>query len=265
MMPKCESYEDCNYVLYNLGGIMLNAIVSIISAILYFTLNSNKYINLILVMIIIICITVIITNGIPLKIGGIANDGYNILAISKDDFIKYCFYIQLKVNGLLSKGIRVKDMPIEWFYLKDGTDLNNPIVTALKIMECGYYVDNLNFEAAQRCYEEILEKSTNIIKVYEYEIKCELLFFEILKGNIDKIEEIYTKELRNYIKATKFHISRKRLMYAYNLLVLKDKEKAEKSLIEFEKVKKSYPIKGEILMEEDVVNFIRNTNSAKMV
>ena len=43
-------------------------------------------------------------------------------------FIKYCFYIQLKVNGLVYKGIRIKDMPIEWFNIEDGIDLNKPMV-----------------------------------------------------------------------------------------------------------------------------------------
>ena len=45
-------------------------------------------------------------------------------------------------------------------------------------------------------------------------------------------------------------------MYAYNLLVLKDKKKADKVLEEFEKVKKSYPIKGEIESEKEIMNFI---------
>ena len=200
-----------------------------------------------------------------MKFGGIANDGYNIVSISKDDFMKYCFYIQLKVNGLLSKGMRMKDMPIEWFYLREGADLNNHLVTSLKIMEGNYYYDNLNFEAAQRCYEEILENAPKIIKIYEYEINCELLFFEILKGNMDRVKELYTKELRNYIKATECYISRKRLMYAYNLIVLKDKKKTEKVLKEIEKVKKTYPIKGDILSEEEVIRFIGNTNNIDVV
>ena len=45
-------------------------------------------------------------------------------------------------------------------------------------------------------------------------------------------------------------------MYVYNLLVLKDKKKADKVLGEFEKVKKSYPIKGEVDSEEEIMSFI---------
>ena len=257
MMPKCESYEECKYILYNLGGIMLNAIVSSISVILYFTLNPNKYIDLILVMIIITGIIVIITNGIPLKIGGVPNDGYNTLSISKDKFMKYCFYIQLKANGLLYKGTRPKEINTEWFKIKEGVDLNNPLVIAIKCIEANYYHDKLEFDKAKKCYEEILDNAPKIIKLYEYEIKCELLFYEILNNNKEKVDELYTKELKAYIKATNCYITRKRLMYAYDLIILNDMKKAEKDFNEFEKLKKVYPAKGEIYSEDEVMKFIK--------
>lgn len=265
MMPKTDNYKEVKYILYNLGGTLMNLIITIISLVILIAFNISPIIKFILIASIISGVICVISNGIPMKFGGIANDGYNIVSISKDNFMKYCFYIQLKVNGLLSKGMRMKDMPIEWFYLRDKADLNNPLVTALKIMEGNYYYDNLNFEEAQRCYEEILEKAPKIMKIYEYEINCELLFFEILKGNMDKVKELYTEELRNYIKATSCYISRKRLMYAYNLIVLKDKKKTEKILKEIEKVKKTYPIKGDILSEEEVINFIGDTNNIEVV
>ena len=265
MMPKTDNYKELKYVLYNLGGTLMNLIITIISLVILIAFNISPIIKFILIASIISGVICVISNGIPMKFGGIANDGYNIVSISKDDFMKYCFYIQLKVNGLLSKGMRMKGMPIEWFYLREGADLNNHLVTSLKIMEGNYYYDNLNFEAAQRCYEEILENTPKIIKIYEYEINCELLFFEILKGNMDRVKELYTKELRNYIKATECYISRKRLMYAYNLIVLKDKKKTEKVLKEIEKVKKTYPIKGDILSEEEVIRFIGNTNNIDVV
>ncbi|WP_195990180.1 site-2 protease family protein [Clostridium sp. D53t1_180928_C8] len=265
MMPKTDNYKEVKYVLYNLGGTLMNLIITIVSLVILIAFNVSPIIKFILIASITAGVLCIISNGIPMKVSGIANDGYNIISISKDDFMKYCFYIQLKVNGLLSKGMRIKDMPIEWFYLREGADLNNPLVTSLKIMEGNYYYDNLNFEEAQRCYEEILEKAPKIMKIYEYEINCELLFFEILKGNMDKVKELYTEELRNYIKATSCYISRKRLMYAYNLIVLKDKKKTEKILKEIEKVKKTYPIKGDILSEEEVINFIGDTNNIEVV
>lgn len=256
MMPKTNNYEELRYILYNLGGILMNAITSIISLIVLMSVDTNKYIKVILFTLIFVGVLCIITNGIPMKFGGISNDGYNTIAISRDKFIKYCFYIQLKVNGLVYKGIRIKDMPIEWFNIEDGIDLNNPMVTCLRIMEANYYQDKLNFDITKECYENILDTTPHIVKLYENEIKCELLFYEILNGNMEKVDELYTRELQNYIKVTDCYISRKRLMYVYNLIVLKDKKKADKVLGEFEKVKKSYPVKSEIESEEEIMNFI---------
>lgn len=255
MMPKTENYEELKYISYNLGGVLINFIVTIISGIILLVVD-NKLAEIILKCLITTGLVCFISNGIPMKIGGIANDGYNILAISKDKFIKYCFYIQLKVNGLLYKGIRMKDMPIEWFYVKEGTDLNIPMVTAIRTMEANYYHDKLDFERAKTIYEDILKTTPNILKLYENEIKCELLFYEILNNNIEKVNEVYTKDLRNYIKLTECYVSRKRLMYAYNLIILKDKEKADNILVEFKKIKKTYPAKGEIASEEEVISLI---------
>ena len=256
MTPKTNNYEEINYVLYNLGGILMNFIASIICLLILMLVDTNQYIKVMLSEFILIGVICVISNGIPMKLGGISNDGYNTMSISRDKFIKYCFYIQLKVNGLLSKGMRFKDMPIEWFNVKEGADLNNHLVTFLKIMEANYYQDKLDFNLAKECYENILDNAPNIIKLYENEIKCELLFYEILNGNMEKVDELYTKELRNYIKITDCYISRKRLMYVYNLIVLKDKKKADKVLGEFEKLKNSYPIKGDIESEEEIMNFI---------
>ena len=256
MTPKTNNYEEINYVFYNLGGILMNFIASIICLLILMLVDTNQYIKVMLSEFILIGVICVISNGIPMKLGGISNDGYNTMSISRDKFIKYCFYIQLKVNGLLSKGMRFKDMPIEWFNVKEGADLNNHLVTFLKIMEANYYQDKLDFNLAKECYENILDNAPNIIKLYENEIKCELLFYEILNGNMEKVDELYTKELRNYIKITDCYISRKRLMYVYNLIVLKDKKKADKVLGEFEKLKNSYPIKGDIESEEEIMNFI---------
>ena len=124
MMPKTNNYEEINYVLYNLGGILMNFIASIICLLILILVDTNQYIKVMLSEFILIGVICVISNGIPMKIGGISNDGYNTISISRDKFIKYCFYIQLKVNGLLSKGMRVKDMPIEWFNVKEGADLH---------------------------------------------------------------------------------------------------------------------------------------------
>ncbi|MGG7177467.1 M50 family metallopeptidase [Clostridium paraputrificum] len=258
MMPKNEDYREIKYILFNLGGVFMNTVVSIASVAICITYSDNIILSIFLNMMIISGVIIIITNGIPMKVGGIPNDGYNALSIGKSDIIKYSFYIQLKINGLMYKGKRIKDMPIQWFQLKEGADYNNPLITPVKCIEAAYYHDKLDFDNAKKCYEDLLEVAPDIPKVYEYEIDCELLFYEIIGDRKHEvIERLYTEELKKYIKATETHITKKRLMYAYYLIIERNMDKANKLLKEFEALKKTYPSKGEIANEVEVMEFVR--------
>lgn len=259
MMPKIDDYQKCSYVLYNLGGVLMNALVSILCFIIYSSISTNIYLSQFLYGMVIFGVITILTNGIPMKIGGISNDGYNILSILKNSTMKYCFYIQLKVHGLLSKGMRIKDMPLEWFEIDKKSDFSNPLICSIKCIEASYYHDRLEFDKAKSCYEFLINYSPNILKLFENEIKCELLFYEIIGSqNQDNINELYTKKLKSYIKATNCYISRARLMYAYNLIIEKNRKKADDYLTKFEKLKNTYPVKGEVYGEVEIIKFIKN-------
>lgn len=257
MMPNEDDYEKTPYILYNLGGVLMNALIGIVSLIIYIIFDANKYIDVTLICMMTTNILVFIMNGIPMKISGIANDGYNIISMKKDKLNRYCFFIQLKVNGLMHKGVRAREMPTEWFKIDTDIDYSNPLATSIKCIEANYYHDKLEFDKAKECYEFLLNYSPKIVKLYENEIKCELLFYEII-GDRDeeKIKELYTKELKSYIKASKSHITKARLMYAYSLIIEKDTKKADKMLKEIKKCEKTYPNKAEIENELEIVQFI---------
>lgn len=259
MFPKEDDYEKCSYVLYNLGGVLMNAIVSALCFVVYTIASGNTNIDSILICMIGSGIVIVITNGIPMKISGVVNDGYNVMSIINNKIMKYCFYIQLKVNGLMSRGMRVKDMPLKWFQIDEKSDFSNPLVTSIKCIEANYYHDKLEFDKAKECYEFLLNYNPKIIKLYEYEIKCELLFYEIIgERNEEKISKLYTDQLKSYIKASKSHISKMRLMYAYALIIEKDMQKANKILDKIEINKNKYPNKGETESELEIIKFVRD-------
>lgn len=256
MMPKSTHYKTSRYTLYNLGGVLFNLIIAIICYILYLSLESDKYLNIFLISMILSAIYLFITNGIPMKVGGIANDAYNLMSIEKNDFLKYCFHTQLTVVGLLHKGIKMRDMPLELFEIDKHCDFSNPLVTSIKIFEANYYHDKLEFDKAKECCEFLINYKPKIIKLYENEIKCDLLFYEIIRNNKEKVKELYTKELKSYIKVTNSYISRKRLIYAYALIIEKNITKSKKILSEIEIVKKTYPTKAELDSELEIINYL---------
>ena len=264
MMPGSDNYKECSYVLYNLGGIIMNLITSILCFVIYTFIPTNGYIKVVLFTMAVVGLLIFVTNGIPMKIGGIANDGYNLISIMKDDLMKYCMHTKLKVNGLLSSGMRIKDMPTTWFELDEKCDYSNPLITSLKCMEANYYTDKRDFNKAKECCEFLLNYNPKIISLYEKELQCDLLFYEII-GNKDenKINKLYTKQLQKYIKATDCYISRKRLMYAYHLFIEKDLKKCEQILKEVEKLKKTYPIKAEIESEVELIDYVKKLQVAQ--
>lgn len=257
MMPPNVDIENCPNRLYNAGGVLLNVISSTIIVVFLCLFSFQWYLQLFLITFCIAGYLVASSNGIPMKVSGVANDGYNIYLLNKFAFTKKSFYISLKTMGELSKGKRYKDLPLEWFLL-EGADFKNHLAASMKISEGNWYLDRHEFEKARECFEFLLQPELNVIELYKNELKCEILFIELVtKQEKEVIEELYTKKLKKYIKATNCYVSRKRLMYAYYKLIEKDLKKAEKELNEFEKVKNTYPVKGEILMEQDLINYVK--------
>ena len=234
----------------------MNILASVFCFILYGIVPPNKLFDTFLLCSTMIGIFSAILNGVPMKISGITNDGYNLISILKDDLAKYCFYTQLKINGLLYEGINFKDMDKKCFEIDDNADFSNPLVTAIKAWESNYYAYCKDFQKAKKCCEFLLNYKPNIVKLFENELKCDLLFYEIISGeDKNKINNLFA-ELKPYIKATNCFIARKRLLYAYALLFEKDLPKAEKLSCEFKKAIKTYPVKGEISAEVEMMYYI---------
>lgn len=258
MMPPEGNGYDCPYVLYNLGGVLMNALVSSLCIAAYILFPMPKMVQVFLLFTALSGLFDLIMNGIPMKMNGICNDGYNICLIGKDKIARHSFYITLKVNGLSYQGVRIKDMPFEWFQLPDEADLSNNMSCSMKCLEASYYHDRKEFDKAKECYENLLNSTSSLSKLLENEINCELLFYEMIgESRKEVIDELYTKELKKYIRATNCYITRKRLMYAYSLIIEKDISKADKILSEVDAVKKTYPSKAEVESELEIIELIR--------
>ncbi|SHI59122.1 Uncharacterized membrane protein YeaQ/YmgE, transglycosylase-associated protein family [Clostridium cavendishii DSM 21758] len=258
MMPPKGNEYDYPYAFYNLGGILMNVLISFLSIILYIVFPMPKLLGTFLIFITISGIYDLLANGIPMKVSGVVNDGYNLLSLKRDKFARYSFYTQLRVNGLLYQGVRMKDIPGKWYEIPSQVDLSNSLFSSMKCLEAAYYHDRKEFDKAKECYENLLNDAPNLINLFKNEINCELLFYEIIgECRQDVIDELYTKELKKYIKATNCYITRKRLMYTYAVIIEKDIEEANKILNEIEKIKKTYPAKAEIESELEIIEFVK--------
>ena len=257
MMPPEKKDGKYPFIIYNLGGVFMNIIAIAIGIVIAIAIKKLNFINLIFILTNLAGIIVVVTNGIPMKIGGVANDGHNVISMIKGRDARDSFYIQLKVNGLLTEGMRMKDISYEEIKLPEGLDYSNPINFSRIFLVHNYHLDRMDFEKAR----EVLEFGNKYVKdtilIYKMEFAAEKLFLEVIGDcDKDKIESLYSKNLQKYIKASKFMLSKKRVMMAYEGLF---KKKRETALIYFQELKKlseKYPIKGEVKMEIMLGNFI---------
>lgn len=250
MMPPEKKNGDYPFILFNLGGAITNILVSILTTILAINIVDNFYLKLILIILSMGGFFAGLTNGIPLKIGGIANDAHNIMTMIRDRDSKESFYKQLRVNGLQSQGLRIKDMPEEDFILREDMNYKNPLNFSRIFLNHNYHLDSMNFQEAAQALEFGDKYFYETIALYQMELNGEKLFLELI-GDRDKetIEGLYDKNLRKYIKAAKFMLSKKRIMMAYHALYRENKERALEYHRELKSLAEKYPVKAEADME----------------
>ena len=233
MMPKSNNYLEQPYLLYCLGGVILNFISSILF--LLIAILMSGYISVILCIFSFIGLIFIVNNGIPRLTNGLINDGYTAYIQKKSDMAHKSTFIQLKIYAFLI-----------FIYL-------NNILN-----KCSLLIENKDFKNTQKIYQYLFDNIDKSNKLFINEIKCELLFTRIMNhsGNID---ELYTSDLKKYIEFTKSYMSRKRLMYTYYLVYLKQKKQADEIYLNALKMSKVYCPKGEAITEMEIINFIKES------
>jgi hypothetical protein len=250
------------YILYNLSGSLMNILLVCLFAALGFLLPAGIH-SPVLILIAIFSLILGLANIIPMRLGGVANDGYNIRALGKSENARLAFRLTLQSAAYLAAGVRYKDMPVDWSALPD--DFNNPITFSASLLKFNYLHDMQQFGEAKTFAEHILANTKNILEVYKNELNCELLFFEIIGDkNPEKIEALFTRGLHDYIKASVTHVSKHRLTYAYEKLVTQNEKEAAAALERFNRACITFPYAGEVASEREIIAFIDNLAAAQI-
>lgn len=248
--PDCEP-EDCPFTLYLWGGGLMNLILGVIGVLIAIPLSGfgEVIFNIFGIM----GITMAVSNLIPLKTGGMANDGYNIfIDLPKSPKSRGAMYALLTANALLTDLETTNDLPEklrDYIMNADYSDLSDVSVANMLCYKNTILIDNGRYdEAAENCQR--LADSEDVLGIFKNEAKCELVYFEIMgECNSKKIDGLMDKKLTEYIKATAVYPSRKRLMYAYYLIYKEDKEKADKEYEACLKACESCPTKSDAVIE----------------
>ena len=244
-------------VLYNLGGSFINIIIGALFLVGYLIFSDIPFLSPILLIFAAVGFMTAMMNGIPMRMGTVDNDGYNAFALSKNKEAVEAFWVQLKVAEQSSKGVRLKDMPAEWFAVPTDGAMKNSMVATRCVFTCNRLMDEEKFEEADALMAHLLEIESGIVGLHHDLLMCDRIYVELIGQNrTEVIASMMTKEQKKFMKAMKRFPSVLRTQYALAVLEEKNVLKAETIKGDFDKAAKSYPYPHEIESERELMRIV---------
>ena len=238
------------FMLYNFGGSLMNIIASSISFMLWFLFRENPLLKTLCMIFALTGLVLAALNGVPLRMGTIDNDGYNAFSMSKNKEALRSFWLQMKVAEAVARGVRIKDMPEKWFEVPTDEAMKNSMVAVMGVFACNRLMDDLKFEEADALMKHLLEIESGIVGLHRNLLTCDRMYCELISENRQEVlEEMYSGELKKFMKQMKTFPVVIRTEYVYALLYEKDEAKAQKIKERFEKCAKTYPYPNDIQSE----------------
>lgn len=251
LTPPDVPLDKINYMLYNLGGVMMNVLCAAVATVLLFALDGMPYfLEFFLVMCAVLGICMALFNGIPMNIGGISNDAKNACMLRKDIRSRRTFVAQLRANALVQNGVRPKELPEEWFKDEEDIDYGNALQVSVRIMYAGWLLDNGQWQEAYDVLEDLEAHKQKIVGLFAFELECELMFAALVTGRPERAEEICSDKLMAYVNRLKGVMSSKqRLLCAKALYLDKDANRAKEIYDAVCAKADKYLMQGEVLSD----------------
>lgn len=245
--------------LYNMGGALLNLISALLYAPVWIATKDNIYSNIFGLCFMATGVVYFAANGFPLRNSELDNDGSNTKNMSKNKRAVKSFWMQLKVSESSLNGIRIKDLPDDWFFIPEDEELSNALISSMAFFYKDKLMDEHRFEEAAQYIDHILSVEDNaILPIYKKMLIMDRVFIELLGDkNEDVINQFHSKEM----VAFRYQMQRYPLMlrteYALYALGNDNEGKADKYLKEFNEWISVYPYEGEALKEKALVEIVK--------
>ncbi len=240
--------------LYNLGGSIMNIIASTVFLGLYFALKNVPFVSTVMIFFAAIGYIFAIMNGVPMRMGTIDNDGYNAFSMSKSPEAMRAFWVQMKINEQTASGVRLKDLPDEWFKLPSDEDMKNSMVATLGVFICNRLMDKENFEEADKLMKHMLSIESGMVGLHRNLMICDRIYIELITENRKEIiDEMLNNEQKKFMKQMKNFPSVLRTQYVHALLCENDTAKAENIKTQFENIAKTYPYPSDVQAERELM------------
>ncbi len=261
--PARKPLHQAPYALYNLGGVIANitvATIALAALLLVDRANYGPFMIMFLSFTVLSGLVLTFLNGIPMKIGGMPNDGFNGLYLGRSANSRVCFGRQLLINEQLQNGIRLGDMPDEWFEIID-INLDDPLQLNVAIMKASRLIDRYDFAGALRELEHLCEHAKKFV-IFNREVDSELVFLYLVTGAVDKAKALYTKQLEAYVMHyAKTMSSKDRVRFALALYADNNPERALRLINNLKNHAHCYLLQGEVESDLAIMNHLLNAKA----
>lgn len=249
MLPPDVPAERVPFFWYNAGGVMMNLAVALLALVLLKTCDLSMWWSEWSMMMIVVGLFLAVVNGIPMRPGGMQNDGMNILMLYRMPEKRKDLMHQLQIAAASTEGQRISEMPAEWFDCDPMDDYKDFLRLASRLNHQARLIDERRFLDAHNAVEDLLQHFEELPQIIKFELTGEYVFTELLTaGRKEILEKYWTKKQADYVKVSaRFSSAKQRILFAYALFVENDQDKALQIYHDTLRQQDDYLIAGEAL------------------
>ena len=264
MAPPDKPLEEIDTRWYNAGGVLANILIVLISLVLIWAFDLPFWLDALLINMVIIGILVALTNGIPMKVSGVANDGRNLLQLEKDIPSKQGFCNILDINARSQQGETYSEMPERLFAMPQPIDWKNSMHVGCVMTAATRMIALHQWEDAYQLLTEALNHKDDYIKLYQLEIENMMTQTCILTGRDDEARQHYTNQVANHVAQHASTQSDKQLTaMAVALALENDRPKAEALMQKLERDHDKFIHQGDVALCLDLMHHLLTTRQSK--
>lgn len=245
-------------IFYNLGGVLMNLLFSVVFVLLAKAFDRGTFGYAFSSLMALAGFITALTNGIPLKLGMINNDGSNARELYKNEEAMRTFHNQFMTVAALGDGKRLCEMPEDWFFMPSESGLNNSITISGAVFRVNWLLDRCKREEALELINYLLVADSALIGLHRYLLTCDKITILLLQGDDDEcvVNMLSDKQLEVFFKQMKNNISVVRTQYAIALLLDNDENKAKMLREHFEKCAETHPYPSELKIEREMMDMM---------
>ena len=257
MIPPKPVDGKIPVIFYNLGGVFMNFITLPICVYLIRFLIGKPVLYCGCVMMFLSGLIVVLTNGIPLKLGMINNDGSNTVELYHNKEAMASFYNQFMILEFIRNGKRLKEIPVEYFPMPTKEGMKNSISASSAVFLENRLFDAKEFDEALSLINELLSTESALIGLHKNFLLADKITIQLLRGENDRARNLYLDQnYQKFAKQMKTSINIIRTDYAYALLCEGNEKKASEILLHFNKCAQRHPYNSDVESERELISLI---------